>query len=62
MFQALLAHFQEALHQQQLLYYVRIMSAGCCPVWSRVAASRQNTQALAPPEDEQVVLETYMGC
>jgi hypothetical protein len=31
MFQALFADHQEALHTQQLAYFVRIMSAGCLP-------------------------------
>jgi hypothetical protein len=29
MFRALFAHHQEALHTQQLVYFMRIMSAGC---------------------------------
>jgi hypothetical protein len=29
MFQALLAHPQEALHKQRLVYCVRVMSVGC---------------------------------
>jgi hypothetical protein len=34
MFRALLAHLQEALHKRQLVYCVRVMSAGCCQGWS----------------------------
>jgi hypothetical protein len=29
MFRALLAHLQQALHKRHLVYYVRVMSAGC---------------------------------
>jgi hypothetical protein len=29
MFRALLAHRQEALHKRHLVYYVRVISAGC---------------------------------
>jgi hypothetical protein len=46
MFRALLAHPQEARHKRHLVYCVRIMSVGC---------------GTAPPEDEQVMLETYRG-
>jgi arginine/lysine/ornithine decarboxylase len=35
MFRALLAHLQEALHKQ-LVYCVRIMSAGCYQGWSGI--------------------------
>jgi hypothetical protein len=52
MFRALLAHLQEALHKQQLVYCVRIMSAGCYQGWSGTLV----------PEDEQVVLKTCRGC
>jgi hypothetical protein len=34
MFKSQLAHHHEALHKQQLVYCVRIMSAGCYQVWS----------------------------
>jgi hypothetical protein len=48
MFRALLAHPQEALHKRHLVYCVRLMSVGCGTV-------------VAPPEDEQVKLETCRG-
>jgi pyruvate-formate lyase len=32
MFRALLAHLQEALHKQHLVYCVRVMSVGCTRV------------------------------
>jgi hypothetical protein len=38
MFQALLAHLQEALHIQQLVYFMHVMLA--------VAASQHNTHAV----------------
>jgi hypothetical protein len=55
MFRALLAHLQEALHKQ-LVYFVRIVSAGCYQGWSGTP-----TLVAAPPEDEQVLLETRRG-
>jgi hypothetical protein len=51
MFRALLAHLQEALHKQQLVYCVRVMSVVCYQIWSGtptlVAANRHtiNTHA-----------------
>jgi hypothetical protein len=63
MFQALLAHLQEALHKQQLVYYVGWLLPEL--EWNStptlVAASRHNMHAIysaAPPEDKQIVLET----
>jgi hypothetical protein len=59
MFQALLAQLEEALHDQQLVFCVRVTS---------VATNRHNMHAekavvhAAPPENEQVVLETRKGC
>jgi hypothetical protein len=52
MFQALLAHPQEALHNQHLVYCVRVMSVGC----TRIEALQYAT--VGPPEDEQVLLKT----
>jgi hypothetical protein len=61
---ALLAHPQEALHKRHLVYCVRIMSVavlwhGC----SETATVPQPTVIFceAPPEDEQVMLETCRG-
>jgi hypothetical protein len=45
MFRALLAHPQEELHKQHLVYCVRVMSVGCTRV----------------KMDEQVMLETCRG-
>jgi hypothetical protein len=71
MFRALLAHPQEALHKRHLEYCVRIMSAGCGTIavslqpWNSqltlYARSIPSAVGLAPPEDEQVVLETCRG-
>jgi hypothetical protein len=36
MFPALLAHPQEALHKQHLVYCLRVMSVGCYQGWSGV--------------------------
>jgi hypothetical protein len=55
MFHALLAHLQEALHKQQLVYRVRIMLAGC------YTRNIPIVVYAALPEDEQVVLETHTG-
>jgi hypothetical protein len=52
MFQALLAHLQEALHKRHLVYCLRVMSVGC--TWCNIPSA----VCIAPPEDEQVVLET----
>jgi hypothetical protein len=73
MFRSLFSHNQEALHTQQLVYFVSITSAGCCQgsrIPTLVAASRHNTHKqhmqivgyAVPPDDEQVVLETCTGC
>jgi hypothetical protein len=37
MFRALLAHLQEAIHKQHLVYGVRVMSVGCYQDWSGTA-------------------------
>jgi hypothetical protein len=52
MFRPLLAHLQEALLKELVIYCVRIMSAGNIPI----------VVYAAPPEDEQVVLQTCTGC
>jgi hypothetical protein len=60
MFQALLAHPQEELHKQHLAYCLRVMSVGC----TRIEAEARNMPSaacVAPPEDEQVMLETCRG-
>jgi hypothetical protein len=61
MFRALLAHLQEALHKQLLVYCVRVMSV-CIPILVQPAdiTRTQFTKCClaAVPEDEQVVLET----
>jgi hypothetical protein len=49
-FEHLVAHHQEALLIQQLVYFVRIISAGCYQGWSGtptvVATNRHNTHAI----------------
>jgi hypothetical protein len=64
MFPALLANLQEALHNQQLVYCVRIMSAGCNQGSTPTLVARNIPIAVyaTPPEDEQVVVETCTGC
>jgi hypothetical protein len=49
MFLALLAYPQEVPHKRHLVYCVRVMSVGCTRI------------GVAPPEDEQVMLETCRG-
>jgi hypothetical protein len=69
MFQALLAHPQEALHKRHLVYCVRVMSVGCATIalqtWrSKLTLYARNIPSavcIAPPEDEQVMLETCRG-
>jgi hypothetical protein len=71
MFRELLAHPQESLNKRHLVYCVRKMSVGCGttaaklqPWHNRLALYARNirsTVCLAPPEDEQVMLETCRG-
>jgi hypothetical protein len=68
MFRALLAHLQEALHKRHLVYCVRVMSVGCTRTGVELQRSRLTYEyhassipsdvCVAPPEDEQVMLET----
>jgi hypothetical protein len=57
-FRALLAHPQEALHKQHLVYSVRVMSVGCANPGAR---NMPSAVCLAPPEDEKIILETCTG-
>jgi hypothetical protein len=69
MFRALFAHPQEALYKRHLVYCVRIMSVGCGrvavqPCHSQLtfyARNIPNAVCIAPPEDEQIMLETCRG-
>jgi hypothetical protein len=61
MFRALLARIQEVLHKQQLVYCVRVMSASYHQGWSGTSFTPVVLYA-APPEDEQVELETCREC
>jgi hypothetical protein len=54
MFQALFAHHQGALRIQQLVCFVRIMSAGCYQVWSFIIV----IYAVHSDDDDDIVLET----
>jgi hypothetical protein len=61
MFRALLAHLQEVLHKQKLVYCVRFMSDSCYQGWSGTSSIPVVLYAV-PPEDEQVELETCRDC
>jgi hypothetical protein len=65
MFRAPLAHLLEALYKKQLVYSMRVMSVGCTnPGSNQQTQHARNMQIVvcaAPPEDEQVVLETCRG-
>jgi hypothetical protein len=70
-FQALLAHPQEVVHKQHLVYCVRVMSVGCGTVAVKLqtchsqltlyARNIPNAFSAAPPKDEQVMLEKCRG-
>jgi hypothetical protein len=70
MFRALLAHPQKALKKQHLVYCMRVMSVGCGTTavklqsWHNQLAYARNIPSVvcaAPPEDEQVMFETFRG-
>jgi hypothetical protein len=64
MFRALLAHPQEVLHEQPLVYCGRVVSVGCTnPDADKWQHARNIPSALyaAPPEGEQLMLETCSG-
>jgi hypothetical protein len=58
MFRALVPHPQEALNIQDLVYCVRVMYVGCGKVAVLYARNIPNAVCIAPPEDEQLTLET----
>jgi hypothetical protein len=71
MFRALLAHPQEALHKRHLLYCGRVTSVCCTRIRVELRPTPSLVQptditrkqynkvvCVAPPEDEQVMLET----
>jgi hypothetical protein len=61
MFRALLAHPQEVLHKRHLVNCVR-MSVGCGVIkTTEYARNIPNVACIAPPEDQQVTLETCRG-
>jgi hypothetical protein len=69
MFRSLLAHPQEALHKRHLVYCVRILAVGygttavklqpCRSQLTLYASNIPNAVCVSPPEDEQLMLETY---
>jgi hypothetical protein len=68
MFRGLLAYPQEVLHKRHLVYCVRVMSVGCTSSTQILVQltdiARTNILSAvceAPPEDEQVMLETCRG-
>jgi hypothetical protein len=63
MLRALLAHPQEASHKRHLEYCLSIMSVGCATIAVLTLYARNIPSAIcvAPPEDEQVMLETCRG-
>jgi hypothetical protein len=67
MFRALLVHLQEALHNRHLVYGVRVISVGCTKIgvelqtWCSQLTLHTQFFCVAPPEGEQVMLETYSG-
>jgi uncharacterized membrane protein YbjE (DUF340 family) len=71
MFQALLAHTQEVLNKQHLIYCMCFMSVGCTRIGAKVqswcsqhtyhARNIPSTACVVPPEDKQIMLETCRG-
>jgi hypothetical protein len=61
MFRPLLAHPQESQHKRHLVYGMGVMSVGCARVGVEHARNIPSAVCLAPPEDEQVMLETCRG-
>jgi hypothetical protein len=57
MFRALLAHLQETLHKQRLVYCVRVKSILVQPT-DIIRTHYTSVVCAASSEDEQVVLET----
>jgi hypothetical protein len=60
MFRELLAHPQEVLYKRHAVYYVCVMSVGCTQLMLNTC-NIPSAVCLAPPEDEQVTLETCRG-
>jgi hypothetical protein len=67
MFRALFAHPQEALHKRHLVYCVLYQLVAPGLEWNPGAANWQHARnmpsavCIEPPEDGQVVIETYKG-
>jgi hypothetical protein len=65
-FRVLLAHSQEVRYKRHFVYCVRVMSVGCYQDWSGtpILVDARNIPSyvyVAPPEDEQVMIETCRG-
>jgi hypothetical protein len=56
MFQALLAHPQEALHKRDLVYVAVAVSLQPCHSQLTSARNISSAVCVSPPEDEQVML------
>jgi hypothetical protein len=64
MFRELFAYPQEGLHKQHLVYCVCVMSVGCTILAQPTDITRKKytkCRCVAPPEDEQVILEICRG-
>jgi hypothetical protein len=70
MFRALFAHLQEALNKRDLVYCVLVMLVGCTRIGMELVepvplqswcSHIPSLVCAAPPEDEQVMLETGRG-
>jgi hypothetical protein len=65
MFRALLAHPQDSLHERHLVYCGHVMSVGCTSIPVQATDITQCNipiaVCVAPPEDEQVMLERCTG-
>jgi hypothetical protein len=63
MFRALLAHPQEALHLQHLVYCMRVMSVGCTRIKVNITHTQNipSAEYAAFPEDQQVMIGTCRG-
>jgi hypothetical protein len=63
MFRARLAHLQEALNKQQMVVLCLLAAVPLQP-WQQPTDARSVPIVVcaAPPEDEQVVLETCRSC
>jgi hypothetical protein len=61
MFRTLLSHPQEALPKRHYIACVAVSLKPCHSQLTLYARSIRNAVFVAPPEDEQIVLETFRG-